>query len=101
MLGNPDESLYDEVIDYISANKLENNIVIKNKLPIKQWVKLSKDYDIMVSNPNIDNMPVSLIEGMALGMCLISTNVGGVPYLVDDKNCVLIEKNNAKQLSKA
>ena len=69
MLGNPDESLYDEVIDYISANKLENNIVIKNKLPIKQWVKLSKDYDIMVSNPNIDNMPVSLIEGMALGMC--------------------------------
>ena len=79
LMWQPDESLCNEVIDYISANKLENNIVIKNKLPIKQWVKLSKDYDIVVSNPNIDNMPVSLIEGMALGMCLISTNVGGVP----------------------
>ena len=101
MLGNPTESLYNDVKKYISKNSLEKNIVIKNKLPLKQWVELSKDYDIMVSNPNIDNTPVSLIEGMALGMCLISSNVGGVPFLVEKENCILIENNNVKELTKS
>lgn len=101
MLGNPEEPHYSEVIDYIRENKLENIVEVKSKMPKKEWITLSKDYDIMVSNPVIDNTPVSLIEGMALGMCVISTKVGGVPYLVSEKECMLIESDDAEGLAKA
>lgn len=40
--------------------------------------------DVMVSSPLIDNMPVSVLEGMNAGLLVISSNVGGVPYMIDD-----------------
>ena len=54
----------------------------------------------MVSNPIIDNSPVSIIEGMALGMCVITTAVGGVPFIFEDeKNALFVENNDAKGLA--
>lgn len=38
--------------------------------------------DIFLNTARIDNMPVSVIEAMACGLCVVSTNVGGVPHLV-------------------
>lgn len=40
--------------------------------------------DIMLSAPTVDNMPVSILEGMNAGLLVISSNVGGVPYMVED-----------------
>lgn len=39
--------------------------------------------DIMLSAPSIDNMPVSLLEAMNAGVLVISSNVGGVPYMIE------------------
>lgn len=48
--------------------------------------------DIMLSSPTIDNMPVSLLEAMNAGLLVISTNVGGVPYVVADERTGLLFK---------
>lgn len=40
--------------------------------------------DILLSSPTIDNMPVSLLEAMHAGLLVISSNVGGVPYMIND-----------------
>lgn len=40
--------------------------------------------DVLLSTPHIDNMPVSLLEAMDSGMLVISTAVGGVPYMLGD-----------------
>lgn len=102
MLGNSDEVHYIEVIELIKKLELENNIEVHAKLSVKEWLDKSSEYDIMISNPNIDNTPISIIEGMALGMCVISTNVGGIPYLlVDKQDAILVDKNNEQQLSEA
>lgn len=39
---------------------------------------------IFLNTTNVDNTPVSVIEAMAGGMCVVSTNVGGLPYLLQD-----------------
>ena len=40
--------------------------------------------DIMLSSPRIDNMPVSVLEGFNAGLLVISSNVGGVPYMIEN-----------------
>lgn len=56
--------------------------------------------DIMLSAPKVDNMPVSLLEAMNAGLLVISSNVGGVPYMVEDnKTGLLFDCDNSEQLS--
>jgi glycosyltransferase involved in cell wall biosynthesis len=99
MLGNEDEHFYKDVLQFIKENKLHPFVEIRPKMPKNAWIALSRNFDIMVSNPVIDNTPVSIIEGMALGMCVVSTSVGGVPYLVTDKECGLLDSNDHEALA--
>ena len=51
--------------------------------------------DILINTTNVDNTPVSMLEAMACGLCVVSTNVGGIPYLLDDGvNGLLVPPNN-------
>jgi glycosyltransferase involved in cell wall biosynthesis len=67
------------------------------KLEKNEWIALSKKHDIFINTTNFDNMPVSIIEAMALGLPVISTNVGGMPYLIDDhKTGLLVPPDNSQ-----
>ena len=78
------------------------NIQFTGKLSKTEWIKLSKTYDIFINTTNIDNTPVSLIEAMALGLPVVSTNVGGIPYLISDKkNGLLVEANDVESMAEA
>ncbi|MDO8967472.1 glycosyltransferase family 4 protein [Algoriphagus sp.] len=99
ILGNSNEEYYEEILRFISSNNLIGNVEIKSKLHKKEWIDLSINFDIMVSNPTIDNTPISLIEGLALGMCVISTSVGGIPDLFPNSEVVFVENDNYEELS--
>lgn len=66
------------------AQKHSLPVTFTGKLKKKEWIKLSADYDIFINTSDIDNTPVSVIEAMALGLPVVSTNVGGIPYLIED-----------------
>jgi len=40
--------------------------------------------EIFINTTNIDNTPLSVIEAMACGLPIVTTNVGGIPWLVED-----------------
>ena len=42
-------------------------------------------HDILLNTTSIDNMPVSILEGFAAGLPIVTTNAGGIPYLVSDR----------------
>jgi glycosyltransferase involved in cell wall biosynthesis len=42
--------------------------------------------DIFLNTTDFDNTPISVLEALACGLCVISTNVGGIPYLLDDEH---------------
>jgi glycosyltransferase involved in cell wall biosynthesis len=40
--------------------------------------------DIYLNSPDIDNMPGSVIEAFAAGLPVVTTDAGGIPYIVTD-----------------
>jgi glycosyltransferase involved in cell wall biosynthesis len=58
--------------------------------------------DIFLNTTNFDNTPVSVLEAMACGLPVVSTNVGGIPYLLEDgKTALLVPPNNAEAMANA
>lgn len=56
--------------------------------------------DIFLSSPTVDNMPVSLLEAMNAGLLVISSSVGGVPYMIKNwNNGLLFDNNNHNELA--
>jgi len=77
------------------ANKLGVTIKFTGKLPKKEWIALAKEYNIFINTTNFDNMPVSVIEAMSLGLPVVSTNVGGIPFLIEHgKDGLIVPPNN-------
>lgn len=64
----------------------------------EKWIMRSKDYDIFLNTTNIDNTPVSVIEAMALGLPVVTTNVGGIPFLIEDRSEGILVPSNAPEL---
>ena len=57
-------------------------------------------HDIFVNASSIDNMPVSILEAFAAGLPVVSTNAGGIPFIVEDQKTGLLSSvGNAAQLS--
>ena len=47
--------------------------------------------DVFLNTTRLDNTPISVLEAMACGLCIISTNVGGIPYmLLDEYDALLV-----------
>src|SRR5207302_287455 len=58
--------------------------------------------DIFLNTTNCDNTPVSEMEAMACGLPVVSTNVGGIPYLVEDgESALLTPPADAEAMSNA
>lgn len=68
----------------------------------KQWIALSKNHNVVINTTKIDNTPVSIIEAMALGLPIVSTNVGGIPYLITDKiDGLLVPSSDVQAMTSA
>jgi glycosyltransferase involved in cell wall biosynthesis len=58
--------------------------------------------DIFLNTTRVDNTPVSVLEAMACGLCIISTNVGGIPYLLQNEhNALLVPTDDDAAMAKA
>ena len=98
MVGPFVDKSYEESIKLVKELKLENSIEFTDVLLKEDWHKKSLDFDIFINTTNFDNTPVSVMESMALGLPVISTNVGGIPFLIEDKkDGLLVDKENEEQ----
>lgn len=71
-------------------------------IPKKDVARRLNEGDIFLNTSNIDNMPVSVLEAMASGLCIISTNVGGIPYLLEhEQDALLVPPGDSKAMSAA
>ncbi|WP_372628138.1 glycosyltransferase family 4 protein [Arsukibacterium sp.] len=74
----------------VSQLQLTAKVRFCGKLDRQQMAQLYASADIMLNPSTADNMPNSLLEAMAASVLVVSTNVGGIPWMVDDGNDVLL-----------
>ncbi|HNR73209.1 MAG TPA: glycosyltransferase family 4 protein [Cyclobacteriaceae bacterium] len=102
MVGADTDGTRSLVENRIQELNLSSQITLTGRLMKEEWIKLSQEYDIFINTTTIDNMPVSVIEAMALGLPVVSTAVGGVPYLIENnKTGILVESNNVEAMTNA
>ncbi|MFC0605110.1 glycosyltransferase family 4 protein [Winogradskyella pulchriflava] len=82
------------------ANDKNLKVNFAGKLSKQQWITISKNCNIFINTTNFDNMPVSLIEAMALGLPIVSTNVGGIPFLIsNNEDGLLVPPNDVAAMT--
>lgn len=61
---------------------------------------LYDESDVYLTATNIDNMPGSVIESMSCGLPVITTDAGGVPYIVThDETALIVPRNDHAALA--
>ncbi len=81
------------------AQELHLKINFTGLLSKGKWIELSKSHNIFINTTHFDNLPVSLIEAMALGLPVVSTNVGGISFLIEnEKNGKLVPDGNIDKM---
>ncbi len=60
----------------------------------------AEDADIFISTNRVDNQPVAVIEACAMGLPVVSTNVGGIPdLLTHGENALLVQDEDVSGMA--
>lgn len=102
MVGPDRDGTLRKIKELVLELNLENSVEFTGVLTKSEWHKKAIDYDIFINTSNVDNMPVSIIEAMALGLPVVTTNVGGIKYLVNNNiNGILVKPDDVKAMTNA
>ncbi|MFC4739551.1 glycosyltransferase family 4 protein [Flavobacterium ponti] len=93
MVGPDKDGSLLETKEFAKSLNLEVNFT--GKLSKNEWTDLAAEYDIFINTTHFDNTPISVIEAMALGLPVVTTNVGGIPYMLTNGQNALLVGDNA------
>jgi len=66
------------------------SIAFAGRVDNEQMAQLFRSADVLLNPTTVDNMPISLLEAMASGVPIVSTDVGGIPFLVEHERTALL-----------
>jgi glycosyltransferase involved in cell wall biosynthesis len=101
MIG-PDkgDGSYARTLQSVEAMQLTNRVRLVTGIPKECVPSALQEGDIFLNTTRADNTPVSVMEAMASGLCVVSTNVGGIPYLLEaDRDAVLVPSDDAAAMT--
>lgn len=70
--------------------QLEDAVTFTGRVNNQDMPQLYRNADIMLNPTLADNMPISILEALASGIPVVSTDVGGIPYLVQHEQTALL-----------
>lgn len=87
--------------EYSKKLKRQNNIRFTGVLEGDELIKELATGDFLVLSSNYETQGVVLLEAFACGLPVVSTNVGGIPEIVNEGNGILVKPKNAEALADA
>ena len=84
-MAGKDKGLEENLRKMAEEMNLSDKIRFVGFLDSEEKLKEFADADIYINTNRIDNMPVSVLEARAFGLPVVSTDVGGLPHLIEHK----------------
>lgn len=75
---------------WVDKLRLTSRVILPGGVPKPEVPYWMSQGDIYLNTTNVDNTPVTVLEAMTSGLCIISTNVGGIPYLLEHEHDALL-----------
>ena len=81
--------------------KLQNTEFI-GFVPFEKMPEMYDSADVYLTATNIDNMPSSITECMASGLPVVTTDAGGIPYIVThEETCLMVGRDDPEAMAAA
>jgi len=91
-----------ELQQLVERLALVDCVTFLGRLERPQIVALYHSAHAMLNPSRVDNMPNSVLEALACGLPVISTNVGGVPYIVKEgETALMVPPDDPRQMAAA
>jgi glycosyltransferase involved in cell wall biosynthesis len=75
-------------------------VAIPGRVPRESIGRFYHEADIFINASRVDNMPVSILEAFAAGLPVVTTDAGGIPYVVQHQQTGLVsETGNGRILA--
>jgi glycosyltransferase involved in cell wall biosynthesis len=79
-----------ELEQLVKQKGIEPLVRFTGRLSSEEIAALYQTADVMLNSSQIDNMPNSVLEALASGVPVVSTDVGGVPFIVHHEVTALL-----------
>jgi glycosyltransferase involved in cell wall biosynthesis len=87
-------------LEKLAAELKLQNMRFIGRVPHEKIAQLYDETEIYLTSSNFDCMPVSLLECFAAGVPIVSTNAGGIPYVVTHRESgLLVEVNDHEAMA--
>jgi glycosyltransferase involved in cell wall biosynthesis len=71
-------------------------------VPFERMPEMYDSADVYMTATNIDNMPSSITECMASGLPVVTTDAGGIPYIVThEETCLMVGRDDPEAMAAA
>jgi len=98
-----------ELEKLIQEKGLTGYVEIPGAIPHEELLKMYKNQkvdiivlpSIITADAEYEGIPVALMEAMAYGVPVISTDTGGIPELIGDGSGIMVEEKNAEAIADA
>lgn len=84
VMAGKDKGLQSELVQTAATMGLSSRVHFPGFLSTPEKLQAFEQADIFISTNSVDNAPVSILEAWAMGLPVVSTNIGGIADLVKD-----------------
>jgi len=102
VMAGQDKGLQAEMQRLANELELQDAVRFPGFLNVADKIREGNAADIFINTPHVDNRPVCVVEACAMGLPVVSTNVGGVPdLLTHERTGLLVPDGDVEAMTKA
>lgn len=98
LIGSGDIEEMKELTDELELN---DQVIFTGRVSEEEKIRLFKKHHIFALPSHGEGQPISILEGMASGMAILSTKVGSIPEVIKDENGILVHPGDIAKISEA